>query len=60
MAKLCFNYETGDYEYIERDGFCYETGTYTYNWDDSEYRREEEEEERRKSEEDDWLYDLLR
>ena len=49
MSKWCFNYETGDYEYIEKDGFSYATGEYTYNWDDSEYRREEEE--RRREEE---------
>lgn len=42
MAKWCFNYESGDYEYIEKDGFSISTGEYTYNWDDSEYRREEE------------------
>lgn len=55
MSKWCFNYETGDYEEIERDGFSITTGEYTYNWDDSEYRQEEEEEERRKSEEnEDW------
>ena len=43
MAKWCFNYESGDYEYIEKDGFSISAGEYTYNWDDSEYRREEEE-----------------
>ena len=59
MAKWCFDYETGDYKYIERDGFCYETGRYTYNWDDSEYRREEEEEKRRRLEENDLLNSLM-
>ncbi len=56
MSKWCLNYETGDYEEIEKDGFSITTGEYTYNWDDSEYRREEEEEEeRRKTEEnEDW------
>ena len=59
MPKWCFNYESGDYEYIERDGFSIDQGEYVYNWDDSEYRREEEEEEeeeerRRNDEEDDW------
>ena len=44
MAKYVFDYETGEYEYIERDGFSIDRGEYTYNWDDSEYRREEEEE----------------
>ena len=56
MAKWCINYESGDYEYIERDGFSIDQGEYVYNWDDSEYRREEEEEEerRREDDEDDW------
>ena len=42
MAKYVFDYETGEYEYIERDGFIIDRGEYTYNWDNSEYRREEE------------------
>ena len=46
MAKWCLNYESGDYEYIERDGFSIDLGEYVYNWDDSEYRCEEEDEER--------------
>lgn len=41
MAKWCFNYESGEYEYIERDGFSIDRGEYVYNWDDSEYRQEE-------------------
>lgn len=54
MSKYCFNYDYGEYENIERDGFSIEQGEYVYNWDDSEYRREEEEaeEERRRNEED--------
>lgn len=47
MPKYCMNYETGEYEYIDRNGFSVDRGEYVYNWDDSEYRREEEEEERR-------------
>ena len=43
MAKWCFNYESVEYEYIEKDGFSIDRGEYVYNWDDSEYRREEEE-----------------
>ena len=43
MAKYVFDYETGEYEYIERDGFSIDRGEYTYSWDDSEYRREEQE-----------------
>ena len=52
MSKWCFNYETGDYEDIDRDGFSYTTGKSTNNWDDSEYRQEEEEEQN--PEDDDW------
>ena len=54
MTKYCFNYDSGEYENIERDGFSIDQGVYVYNWDDSEYRREEEEaeEERRRNEED--------
>lgn len=43
MAKWCFNYESGEYEYIEKDGFSIDRGEYVYNLDDSEYRHEEEE-----------------
>ena len=43
MAKWCFNYESGEYEHIEKDGFSIDRGEYVYNWDDSEYRHEEEE-----------------
>ena len=54
MSKYCFNYDSGEYENIGRDGFSIDQGEYVYNWDDSEYRREEEEaeEERRRNEED--------
>ena len=60
MAKYVYDYETGEYEFIERDGFSIDRGEYTYNWDDSEYRREEDEEERSfwsrlmDDEDDDW------
>ena len=54
MSKYCFNYDSSEYENIERDGLSIDQGEYVYNWDDSEYRREEEEaeEERRRNEED--------
>ena len=48
MPKWSFNYESGEYEFIERDGFSIDRGEYVYNWDDSEYRREEEEKEKEK------------
>ena len=59
MTKWCYNYDSGEYEYIDKDGFSIDRGEYVYNWDDSEYRREreeEEEEERRRQEDegDDW------
>ena len=59
MSKWCYNYDSGEYEYIDKDGFSRDQGEYVYNWDDSEYRREREEEEeeerrRREDEEDDW------
>ena len=41
MAKYAFNYDSGEYEYIERDGFSIDRGECVYNWDDSEYRRED-------------------
>ena len=31
MAKWCFNYESGEYEYIEKDGFSIDRGEYVYN-----------------------------
>ena len=59
MSKWCFNYESGEYEYIEKDGYSWTRGEYVYNWDDSEYKREEErrreeeeEEERRREQKD--------
>ena len=45
MSKWCFNYESGEYEEIDRDGFSISQGRYVFNWDDSEFSREEEEEE---------------
>ncbi len=45
MSKYCFDYETGEFENIQRDGFSFDRGEYTYNWYASEYRREEEEQE---------------
>ena len=43
------NYESGDYEYIDENGYSWDWGEYVYNWDDSEYRREREEEESRRN-----------
>ncbi len=64
MSKICYNYESGEYENIDRDGFSYIQGAYVYYWDDSEYQEEEDylqeeeerrwEEERRREEEQRW------
>ena len=48
-GQVVFNYESGEYEYIEKDGFSIDRGEYVYNWDDSEYRHDDEEEECRNS-----------
>ena len=56
MSKWAFNYDSGEYEDIDRDGFCWIRGEYTYNWDNSEHRREEEEERQRMFDDDDDLW----
>ena len=43
--KYCMNYDSGEYEWIDEDGYSWEQGEYVYNWDDSEYRNERDEEE---------------
>ena len=48
MSKWCLNYDSGEYEEIDNDGFSISRGEYVYNWDNSEFRREEEVEERRR------------
>ena len=45
MSKWCFNYDSGEYEDINKDGYSWTQGEYVYNWDDSTYREEEEDEE---------------
>lgn len=42
MAKWCLNYDSGEYENIEKDGFSIDCGEYVYNWDDSEYQNEKD------------------
>lgn len=49
MTKLCYNYDSGEYEYIDEDGYSHNSGEYVSNWDDGPYKREKterEEEER--------------
>ena len=31
MSKWCFNYDSGEYENIEKDGFSVDRGEYVYN-----------------------------
>ena len=57
MPKFCFNYESGNYEWIEEDGYSIDRGEYVYNWDDSDYRREEEERRREEEERSFWSND---
>ena len=45
MSKWCYNYDSGEYEYIDEDGYSWGQGEYVYNVDDSEYQREREKEE---------------
>ena len=52
MGKWCLNYDSGEYEDIDENGYSSTRGEYVYNWDDSEYRREREEEEQREREEE--------
>lgn len=42
------NYDSGEYEWIDEDGYSLDQGEYVYNWDDSDYINERDEEE------DDW------
>lgn len=44
MSKWCFNYDSGEYEWIEKDGYSIYRCEYVYNCDNSAYKREEEEE----------------
>ncbi|MBS5889231.1 MAG: hypothetical protein KIB47_05245 [Clostridium sp.] len=46
--KYCMNYDSGEYEWIDEDGYSWDQGEYVFNWDDSDYRNEFDEEE------DDW------
>lgn len=46
--KYCMNYDSGEYEWIDEDGYSWDQGEYVFSWDDSDYRNECDEEE------DDW------
>lgn len=44
MTKCFFNYDSGEYQDIDKNGYSYIQGAYVYNLDDNEYRREQLEE----------------
>lgn len=35
--KFCLNYESGDYEWIEENGFSLDQGDFVFNWNRSAY-----------------------
>ena len=37
MSKWCFNYDSGEYENIDKSGFSWTQGEYVYSWDSSVY-----------------------
>ncbi|MBQ6654475.1 MAG: hypothetical protein IJM79_03010 [Erysipelotrichaceae bacterium] len=47
MPKHVMNYQSGEYEWIDENGYSLDQGCFVFNWDDSEYQREEEERRRR-------------
>ena len=40
--KWCYNYDSGEYEWIDKDGYSWDQGEYVYNWDDSPYDDDED------------------
>ena len=44
-SKYCMNYDSGEYEWIDENGYSWDQGEYVYNWDDSDYQIECDEEE---------------
>ncbi len=57
--KWCMNYDSGDYEWIDEDGYSWDQGEYVYNWDDSVYKKDDYghsifDDDEEDDEEDDW------
>ena len=50
MSKWCYNYDSGDYEDIDEDGYSHTQGCYVSRWDDSAYQRDHEEDARHRKE----------
>ena len=38
----CMNYESGEYEWIDENGYSWDQGEYVYNWDSSSFQDEED------------------
>lgn len=38
----CYNYDSGEYEWIDVDGYSWTRGEYVFNFDDSVFDDEEE------------------
>ena len=49
MPRLCLNFDTGEYELIDRYGFSYTRGEFVCNWDVSVYDEEKAEEDEKKN-----------
>ena len=56
MAKACINYETGNLEIIERNGFSHDTGDFTLSWDQTPYLNEEKEKKSQPKRKGLWLF----
>ena len=50
MSKWCYNYDSGDYEDIDEDGYSHTQGCYVSRWDNSAYQRDHEEDARHRKE----------
>ena len=37
MPKYCYNYDSGEYEYIDKNGYSWDQNDYVTNWDNSQY-----------------------
>ena len=37
MPKYCFNYDSVEYEYIDKNGYSWDQNDYVTNWDNSQY-----------------------
>ena len=45
-TKWCYNYDSGEYEWIDENGYSWDQGEFVYNWDRSAYEEDDED--------DDW------